>query len=45
MRMVKEYLKQATTAKYDIQHPRDLNGDFTTLIYISPSEKTDRTLQ
>lgn len=42
--MVDAYLDQATKHKYTITEPRDLNGPFTNLIYISPSEKTDRTL-
>lgn len=44
MRMIKAYLAQAAKHKYDITKPRDLNGDFTNLFYVSPSEKTDRTL-
>ncbi len=43
-RMVDAYLEQASKHKYAITSPRDLNGPFTNIIYISPSDKTDRTL-
>ena len=42
--MVDAYLEQGAKHKYTITKPRDLNGPFTNIIYISPSDKTDRTL-
>lgn len=44
--MLDAYLEHAEKHKkdYDIMNFRNLNGLFTNIYYISPSENTDRTL-